>query len=119
MEIDPFDIEWVESDPLERDVVMLKSIKQAREFAGKHSTTEEFLSTEEVRRVVSDPDRIDMSSSDPDRDLYYEEKSEYTNPYAKVVVDFSMSPEKGVAVSWSRYDHPVSSHGVRYWKGEQ
>ena len=119
MEIDPFDIEWVETDPLDREVLMLKSVKQAREFAGKHSSTEEFLSTDDVRQVVSNPDRIDFSSSNPDRDLYYEVKTEYTNQYARVVVDFRGDPSKGVAISWSRYEHPVSSHGIRYRKSER
>ena len=35
-EIGPFDVEWSETDPLDREVTMLKSIVDMRERMGKH-----------------------------------------------------------------------------------
>lgn len=60
--VDPFDIDWTEIDPLGREVMMLKPIEQARESMGKHPIPPEFLSTQDVRIVISDPDRIDESA---------------------------------------------------------
>lgn len=112
--VDPFDIEWVESDPLDRNVVMLKSLIAARESAGKH-TGQEYLSPEEVRDLIRDPDRIDESAQRISSDVYYQRDSSYTNPYARAVVRFN-DEENGIVVSWSRYKKPVSSYGVKYKK---
>lgn len=117
MNVDPFDIQWIESDPLDRDVAMLQSVIDAREFAGKHASSEEFLSPDDVRSLIASPDRIDESVSDANRDLFYKGQAEYTNPYARAVVDYSTCDDYGIVISWSRYKQPVSSYGVK-WKKE-
>ena len=113
-EIDPFDVEWSETDPLDREVTMLKSIVDMRERMGKHPDPPEFLSSDGVREVVSDPDRIDESVSSAFRDVYYRTELEEEYPHARAVVDFRDDPQRGVVVSWSRYETPVSSYGVKW-----
>lgn len=112
--IDPFDVEWSETDPLDREVTMLKSIVEMRERLGKHADPPEFLSTDGVREVVSNPDRIDESVSSAHRDVYYRMDSEEEYPYSRAVVDFRDDPQRGVVVSWSRYETPASSYGVKW-----
>lgn len=113
MLVDPFDIMWTDGDPIGRDVVLLKSVVDSRK--GVHPSEEEHLPTEKIKDIVTDPDRIDISSSIPTRDIYYKYEPEYPYPYARVVVDFKHDENKGFPISWSRYEHPVSSSGVR-WK---
>lgn len=115
--IDPFDIDWKVNDPLDREIVMLKSVKNAR--ASKHAEPPEYLSTEDVKSLVSDPDRIDESSHMINRSMYYCFDDSMDHRCARAVVDFSESPARGVVVSWSRYKNAVSSSGVIYWKDEQ
>lgn len=115
--VDPFDIEWIVEDPLERDVVMSKSIIAAREAAGKHPCPPEHLDVSDARDVVSDPDFIEPSISIPDRDVYYKVSSSDLHPFARVVVDFSKNAKRGVAISWSRYKHTAQSTG-RKWERE-
>ncbi|NJE80694.1 hypothetical protein E0L17_05055 [Olsenella sp. SW781] len=116
-EIDPFDVEWSETDPLDREVTMLKSIVELRERQGKHPDPPEFISTSEVRTVVSDPDRIDESATHEFREVYYRNESEEDYPYSRAVVDFRDNPQRGIVVSWSRYEAPVSSYGVKWRRG--
>lgn len=84
----------------------------------QHSSTDERLSIDDVRNLIRDPDRIDKSSSIANRDVFYKREMEYTNPYARAVVDFSDYDDYGIVVSWSRYKQPVSSYGVK-WKKDQ
>lgn len=114
--VDPFDIDWTETDPFGRDVMMLKSIAAAREVMGKHPVPPEFLSTQDVRVVISDPDRIDESVQKADRDIFYKIEEEENNPYSRVIVDFRDDPNKGIIISWSRYKIPVASYGIKYQK---
>lgn len=114
--IDPFDIDWTETDPLGREVMMLKPIEAAREMMGKHPVPPEFLSTQEVRVVISDPDRIDESAQKADRDIYYKIEAEEDYQYSRAIVDFHDDPHKGTVISWSRYEKPVASYGVKYQK---
>lgn len=116
--IDPFDVEWIESDPLDRDVIMLRSVHEAREGLGKHAGPPEYLSTDDVRVVVSDPDRIDESVRSESRNIYYKSDTEQEYPYSRAVVDFRGDSRRGVVISWSRYLHPVASYGVLWKKGE-
>lgn len=117
MRVDPFDIDWIESDPNGRDVLMLKSIAAAREFVGKHQDGE-YLSTMEARCVIRDPDFIEKSVSRPDRHNYYLVDESRTNPYARVTVACYDDENSGIAISWSRYKKPVSAAGRIYPKGE-
>ena len=112
--IDPFDIEWKEEDPLGREITMLKSIAEAR--SGKHTEPPEFLGTDDVRAVVSEPDRIDRSISKSSREIYYRVDKDADCHYSRAVVDFEKSDKSGIVVSWSRYRQPVSSSGVVYRK---
>lgn len=114
MRIDPFDIIWVDTDPLGREVVLLHSVVDKRKNA--HPSAEEHLPIEKIRDIVTDPDRIDISSSIPTRDVYYKREPEYPYPYARAVVDFRHDENKGHPISWSRYEYPVSSSGVRWEK---
>lgn len=114
--VDPFDIDWTEIDPLGREVMMLKPIEQARESMGKHPVPPEFLSTQDVRVVISDPDRIDESAQKADRDIYYKIEEQEDYQYSRAIVDFSGDPHKGTVISWSRYEKPVSSYGIKYQK---
>lgn len=114
MMYDPYDIEWTATDPLERRISMYKSVIELRE--GKHDRPPEYLPIEEVRDIVSNPDRIDISAQKDSRDIYYQYCSDEEYPYARAVVDFSKSKDDGDVVSWSRYRQPVSSHGIRYPK---
>lgn len=114
--LDPFDIEWSEPDPLGRDVIMSKSVIRWREASGKHPFPPERLEPCEAREVISDPDRIDESASHETRDIYYKVYENEENPYARVVVDFKDNENRGIAISWSRYRHPVSSYGAKWRK---
>lgn len=115
--IDPFDIDWAVTDPRGKEVVMLKSVERARELMGKHASPPEFLSTDDVKTVVEDPDRIDESVSHTDRDIYYRVEGEEEYPYSRAVVDYCDNADRGIVVSWSRYETPVSSYGVIWSKG--
>lgn len=110
--VDPFDVEWSVTDPLDREVTMLKSIAERRERLGKHAEPPEFISTDDVREVIEEPDRIDESTTHAFRDIYYRTETDEEYPYSRAVVDFKGDPEKGIVVSWSRYETPVSSYGV-------
>lgn len=114
--VDPFDIDWTETDPLGREVTMLKPIEEAREMMGKHPVPPEFLSTQDVRVVISDPDRIDESARKANREIYYkiEELEDYK--YSRAIVVFQDDPHKGTVISWSRYEKPVASYGIKYQK---
>ena len=112
--MNPYDIEWTATDPLDRRISMYKSIVDIRQ--GKHSAPPEYLSIDEARAIVTDPDRIDESSSHPKRDIYYKFNSAMEFPHARVVADFSGAEDDGIIISWSRYKQPVSSHGVKYLK---
>lgn len=114
--IDPFDIRWTVTDPLEREVSMLRSVERARE--GKHPEPPEFLSSDDVKVVVEDPDRIDESVSSEYRDVYYRRETDEEYPYSRAVVDFRDSATRGMVISWSRYETPVASYGVKYRRGE-
>ena len=111
-----FDIEWIVTDPREKQVVMCKSIKDAR--SAKHADPPEYLSTDKVREIIRHPDRIDASSQRENCDIYYCVSETETYRFARAVVDFGLDPDRGIVRSWSRYEHPVSSHGVIYRKGE-
>lgn len=113
---DPFDIDWTETDPFGRDVMMLKSIAAAREKMGKHPVPPEFLSTQDVRVVISDPDRIDESAQKADRDIFYKIEEEEDHQYSRAIVDFRDDPHKGIVISWSRYKMPAASYGIKYQK---
>lgn len=113
-EIDPFDIAWKAVDPLDREVVMRHSIVDARTC--KHAEPPEHLSVDEARQVIADPDRIDVSSSNPCRDVYYRVRSGQDYPYSRVVVSYQDDERRGLAISWSNYAHPVSSGGMRWSK---
>lgn len=114
--VDPFDIDWTEIDPLGREVMMLKPVEQARESMGKHPVPPEFLSTQDVRVVISDPDRIDESAQRADRDIYYKIEEQEDYQYSRAIVAFRDDPHKGTVISWSRYEKPVSSYGIKYQK---
>lgn len=111
--IDPFDVAWTVTDPIGRDVFMLKSIAKMREVAGKHSSDIERLDVSGVRKVVEEPDEIAISSSIPTRDIYYRKEDDREHPYARAVVDFS-DGERGIVISYSRYKHQVKSSGTRW-----
>ena len=116
MIVDPGKMEWVTLDPLGRTVSLPSALADARESVGKHRD-DEYLSRDQARVVVESPDRIDISSSDPRRDVYYRTRGELERgPYERVVVQFE-NESTGTAISWSVYDKPVGSSGVRYWKG--
>ena len=114
--VDPFDIDWTEMDPLGREVMMLKPIERARELMGKHSVPPEFLSTQDVRVIISDPDRIDESAQKADCDIFYKIEEQEDYQYSRAIVDFRDDPLKGTVISWSRYEKPVSSYGIKYQK---
>ena len=114
--VDPFDIDWTEMDPLGREVMMLKPIERARESMGKHSVPPEFLSTQDVRVIISDPDRIDESAQKADCDILYKIDEQEDYQYSRAIVDFRDDPLKGTVISWSRYEKPVSSYGIKYQK---
>ena len=116
--VDPFDVEWSTTDPRGRKVTMLKSVAEARESIGKHQVPPEFLSTDDVRVVIEDPNRIDESAQIAFRDIYYREEPEEEYRYSRAVVDFRKDPNHGTVISWSRYQSPVSSYGV-VWKREE
>ncbi len=63
--------------------MMLKPIEQARESMGKYSVPPEFLSTQDVRVVISDPDRIDESAQKADRDIYYQIEEQEAYQYSR------------------------------------
>lgn len=113
--VDPFDIDWKVTDPLGRDVTMLKSIEKMR--ADKHALPPEFLATDDVRVVIENPTRIDESVSYATRNVYYRREPEMDYPFSRAVVDFRDDPDRGYVISWSRYETPVSSCGV-IWNGE-
>lgn len=113
--VDPFDVDWTVTDPLGRDVTMLKSIEHMR--AEKHDVPPEFLATDDVRVVIEEPTRIDASVSHATRNVYYRHEAEMEYPYSRAVVDFRDDPGSGYVISWSRYETPVSSYGV-IWNGE-
>lgn len=116
--IDPFDVMWNTTDPLNREVVMLKSVARHRDSLGKHSMPPEHLSVMDAKSVVNDPDRIDESVSYGSRNIYYQVDNAEENPCARVVVDFKGDVKKGTVVSWSRYKKPVASYGV-VWSKER
>ena len=62
-------------------------------------------------------DRIDESVSSEYRDVYYRRDAAEEYPYSRAVVDFRDSATKGLVISWSRYERPVASYGVKYRKG--
>lgn len=106
MPVDPFDIAWIDEDPLGRQIVHLKSVASAREKAGKH-TGAEHLPEDDIRSVVTDPDRIDLTTKSPrHREIYYRVSHGRSHPYSRVVVDFD--EDRGCPISWSRYERPVS-----------
>lgn len=116
-QVDPFDVEWTTTDPIGREVTMLKSIVRAR--ADKHAVPPEFLAVRDVRVVVEEPTRIDESASHACRNIYYRQESDEEYPYARAVVDFKSDPNQGYVISWSRYETPVSSYGVIWSEGEK
>ena len=116
-EIDPFDVKWQETDPLNREVLMLNSIATARELGGKHQTYPERLEIDEVREVVRDPNRIDVSSSNEHRNVYYRDNGDSKHPLSRAVVDFSTDENKGAIISWSRYERHASCSYV-LWERE-
>lgn len=113
--VDPFDVDWVVTDPLGREVTMLKSIEEMR--ADKHAEPPELLETDEVRMVIEEPTRIDESVSHATRNVYYRHETEMEYPYSRAIVDFGGDQNSGYVISWSRYKAPVSSYGV-IWNGE-
>lgn len=116
MRVDPFDVEWAEDDPLGREIVLLKSTVEARERAGKHQGAE-FLDSGEIRRIVTDPDRIDLTGKSPRHtEIYYIEQTEQPHPYGRVVVFFD--DDAGYPISWSRYERPVSYMERIYERGD-
>ncbi|GEM_PF-3033507 len=117
--IDPFDVAWSTTDPLGREVTMLKSVARAREALGKHLVPPEFLSTDDVKIVIEDPMRIDESVSSSTREIYYREEPEEEYRYSRAVVDFKNGSEHGLVISWSRYQKTVSSYGVIWKKDEE
>lgn len=117
--VDPFDIAWSTTDPLGREVTMLKSVAKARESIGKHLVPTEFLSTEDVKVVIEDPMRIDESVRSSAREIYYREEAEEEYRFSRAVVDFRQDSKHGLVISWSRYQRPVSSYGVIWHKEER
>lgn len=112
---DPFDIEWIQDDPLGRDVCMLKSVINAREGQGKHNG-DEYLSVSEVKDLVADPARIDLTQQSPRHtEIYYGSAENKPYQYGRVVVKFEGNA--GTAISWSRYKKHVSFVDVVYEKG--
>lgn len=109
---DPFDIEWKCEDPLGREVILLKSIVEARR--GKHTSTSEHMNLEDIRRTVTDPDEVHVSDSSDTREIYYCTDSDYTNQRRRVIVEHKNAP--GIAISWSRYVHEVKNQGTVYKK---
>lgn len=107
---------WVEPDPLGRDVYMSRQVVKAREAAGKHPYPPEHLAVEEVRDIVADPDFINRSTSHELREVYYKVVETEENSYARLVVDFGNCENRGIAISWSRYKHPVQSGGLVWSK---
>ena len=117
MIIDPNNVAWIVKDPLGRTISLSNELADIRESVGKH-TGNEFLSRMDAKETVINPDRIDISSNNPKRDIYYRSRGKIEiGPYERVVVE--MDGDYGEAISWSIYDKPVSSSGVRYWKGGQ
>lgn len=114
MNNDPFDIEWRTADPLGRDIFLRKSVADAREAASKH-VGDEFLPRDEIRGIVEDPARIDLTQKSPRHsEIYYSDADESKpHPYARVVVRFE-DDRKGEAISWSRYKEHVSLMEIVY-----
>ena len=106
MLVDPFDVEWRTDDPLGREIVLLRSTVDTRAKAGKHQG-DEMLPSSEIRAIVEDPDRIDLTGKNPRHtEIYYREQPERSHPYSRVVVYFD--EQAGYPISWSRYQRPVS-----------
>lgn len=118
MIIDPKKAAWIVKDPLGRTVSLSNELADIRESVGKH-TGKEYLSMDDAKETVINPDRIDISSNNPKRDIYYRSRANVEiGPYERVVAEF-IDNDQGEVVSWSVYDQPVSSGGVRWWKGGQ
>lgn len=116
LNIDPFDIEWSASDPRDRSVYMLKAIRESREAVGKHQG-EEYLAADDVRDVISDPDRIDLTQRPPEhREIFYKENEDSSYRYSRAVVKFE--DDEGIVISWSKYRNHVSSVDIVYQKPE-
>ena len=111
---DPFDIEWIQADPLGRDIVLRKSVADARESVSKH-VGNEFLPRDDIRGIIRDPARIDLTQKSPRHsEIYYSDPDmSKTHPYGRVVVRFNEA-DKGEAVSWSRYEKHVSLMDIVY-----
>lgn len=111
MEIsDPFDLQWTAEDPKGREVVMLRSIIEARRKAGKHPGPPDHLDPDEARKVIEEPTRIDETSRSKTSSTfnYYKISEDEPNPYARVTVRFKAGDNRGLAISWSRYNRPAS-----------
>lgn len=117
MDMDPFDIIWCDVDPKGREIRLLRSVVDQREKANVH-TGDEYLDYEDIREVVTDPERIDVTTKSPQhREIYYRTDEDESKQLARVVVAFQ--DEIGVPISWSRYDRPVSYLEVVYEKTEK
>lgn len=70
------------------------------------------------KRVI-DPFDIRWTVTDPlEREVYYRRETDEEYPYSRAVVDFRDSATRGMVISWSRYETPVASYGVKYRRGE-
>ena len=114
MSRDPFDIEWVQPDPLGRDVVLRKSVADARESLSKH-VGGEYLPRSEIRGIIEDPARIDLTQRSPKHtEIFYSDADgAKSHPYGRVVVKFD-EDDNGEAISWSRYEQHVSLVEIVY-----
>lgn len=104
---------WTQEDPLGRTVVSIDSITRA---ALSRHTGPDSMTVEEARICVERPERIDVSSTDSDRNVYYKYEEERGRPpYSRAVVSFAenkIEHADGVLISFSRYTKPVSGKTV-------
>lgn len=111
---DAFDVIWIDEDPLGRDITLYQTVVDKRVKAAKHQD-DEFLPHEEIREIIVDPDRIDLTGKNPRHtEIYYKKDTDQPHPYGRVVVDFD--GDKGSPISWSRYEKHVSFMEVVYEK---
>ena len=117
LRVDPFDIEWIQDDPLGRDVMLRKSTVSVREAIAKHRG-DEYLHSGKIRDIIEDPARIDLTETNPRHtEIYYTDTEDEPYPYGRAVVRFD-DDDHGEVISWSRYRQHVSLIDIVYEKPE-
>lgn len=110
---------WSTEDPRGYRVRLYQSTVDARERMAKH-VGPDAMTVDEAREVVEQPHVIQVSSSDPHREVYYVYEQERGKPpYKRMVVAFedTETSREGAAISWSRYSKMVSGNVVYIRRG--